>query len=682
MKAILIFPPYWGIASNPHLSLPTLAGFLRPRGIEVEQLDLNIEFLNYLFSEEYLLKISKKLDEKLYQIKYKENFASEQEKENLIISRKLLDFIYKKVQNASYGLKHFKPDVTKSFFTEFVIVEYIAFILSSLYAPSKISFVAWEYETEFIKKNHLTLEGVYKSVYDDKDNLFLDFYHDTLSRHLHRFTDSCLVGISISSCSQVIPAFTLARAIRKFAGDMPIVIGGAMTPYMYDGFFRFSTAFNLIDYVIVGEGELPLLQLMDSLESNKSLLDVSRLIFEENGTVVATQKNDVLEAKNFPMPDFSDYDFSLYFSPKIIIPYLMSRGCYWRNCKFCTLPSSYTGPYREKPIENVISELKILCSRFACRHFDFVDQCISPKRMEELSLAIERERLRISWMGLARCEEGFSKKLLKNAFNSGCRLISWGFESGSQKVLNEMGKGILINNVTKVLESSHSAGIWNHVFVILGFPGETKRDRDMTLEFLLNNEYIDSLNHALFVLEKGSYVYSHPSEFHIIIDNVEPTYCDPSYTFVYQKGTKRSIIFKQFEAKIVSHHFCSHNFEGYDGARMLLFLSVNKKNPLKKFFKEQITNALIRNGYVAIERVDWGLNRGTIWTSSFSLPSYPVRKQFRAGFNIQNCTFVVLENNFVKHLFSMNKQWFLSDTNNLKLLKKLLKIRFLEAKLK
>jgi hypothetical protein len=113
-----------------------------------------------------------------------------------------------------------------------------------------------------------------------------------------------------------------------------------------------------------------------------------------------------------------------------------------------------------------------------------IDDWVRPRRLAALSRELLNLDANIRWSAYARPEKGFTSKLLELAANAGCRLMLWGLESASQHVLNRMGKGTRIDEVSAVLCQAQAAGIANLVFVMFGFPGETLDESETTLAFL------------------------------------------------------------------------------------------------------------------------------------------------------------------------------------------------------
>ncbi len=203
--------------------------------------------------------------------------------------------------------------------------------------------------------------------------------------------------------------------------------------------------------------------------------------------------------------DFSPYPKEDYLSKEMIFPIRSSYGCSYRGCAFCTHHGDIT--YREMELESI--RQTILANKI--KNLFFIDDTIPAKRL--LGLAEMLAPLDVKWW----CQTRPTADLLGSfpeLRNSGLASISFGVESGNQRILDKMKKGTKVAHIGKVLAESHEAGIKNIVFIMFGFPGEDEASFADTMNFLRKNrENIDIVSASVFGLQKGSYVYEHPDEF-------------------------------------------------------------------------------------------------------------------------------------------------------------------------
>jgi hypothetical protein len=166
------------------------------------------------------------------------------------------------------------------------------------------------------------------------------------------------------------------------------------------------------------------------------------------------------------------------------------------------------------------------------RHFALVDEMIHPRRLASLSRALIALGADIRWSAYARPEQGFTPELLGLAAQAGCRLLLWGLESASQRVLELMGKGTRIDEVSAVLRHAHAAGIANLVFVMFGFPGETLAEMEATLAFLdAHAEALAAVSKSRFLLLEGAPMLAEPARFGLT--RVTPRAGDPLMTIAH-----------------------------------------------------------------------------------------------------------------------------------------------------
>lgn len=666
MKVELLFPPAWDVLGTVYPALPLLTGFLRDKGISASPRDINIEVSNAMLSKEYLQIVKKKNDQQIKDIKTNNADSAEDigRLEELIISSKLTDFIIDLIEPAKNALRSKVTDASpiKRYIR---ILEAAGEVISAPYYPSKWSILSSNYISRYTE-GALTLENVYRSVFNDKENIFLDFFREQVVPSLMREQER-IVGISLACHGQLIPGLTLARTIKEVHPKVHLTIGGPMLPYLEGAIFAFPEIFNLIDSAVVGDGELALRDLVYQLDENKNFGAVPNLIYRsKEGDVKWSQYKAVTGSKHHITPDFTDYDLNLYFRSPILLPYLTARGCYWNKCAFCSLNSSYGNSYRPLTVEKVVEDLKKLKEKYQCECFEFVDCVFSPIRLKELSQKIINSDLQIYWDVLARFEPEFSSELFHLAFQAGCRLFSWGLESGSQRVLDKMEKGINILNVASILQQSHEAGIWNNVFVMICFPGETEADFYKSLEFVIQNaEFIDSLEHTWFRLERCSKAFDNPSKYGISIDDYAASTCSLDYKYHSVKGMKHAKkieMFNLFDTETLHLHCHIKNIGGFEGTRIIVFLRYNPKSEFRKMQKKEASKAVrIHQAFKKPNAWKFAVKEKTLWSKRFSLPTHHKDLRFQSGFDPTTNTYVVLPEVFVYYL---NKSHTLGELEN------------------
>ncbi len=203
--------------------------------------------------------------------------------------------------------------------------------------------------------------------------------------------------------------------------------------------------------------------------------------------------------------DFSGFEKKEYFTKDIVYPLRTAVSCPYKRCTFCTHHGNM--PYRMIDLdfirESIIkNKMKKIC---------FIDDDFPIVRIKELGGMLKP--LDIKWWCQLRPVRELIP-LFPMLYESGLRSISFGVESGCQRILDKMEKGTVKKDISDVLKASKDAGMINLVYVMFGLPGETEKEFIETVEFLEENKKnIDLLSLSVFGLQKGSRIYDAPGEF-------------------------------------------------------------------------------------------------------------------------------------------------------------------------
>ncbi len=250
-------------------------------------------------------------------------------------------------------------------------------------------------------------------------------------------------------------------------------------------------------------------------------------------------------AENNPL-DFSAFPEENYLSKERILPIKTSSTCFYKQCTFCTHFAIV--PYKEYDISWLGNTIKKNNAKFIF----IIDDMIAKDRL--LVFAKVCKPLGIQWACQLRPSAdhlGLSKTL----YDGGLRSVSWGVESGSQRILNLMKKGTDVKLIPQVLKESHEAGIQNILYIMFAFPTETKEEYAQTIEFLeKNQENIDLVCTSIFGLQKGAKAYDSPDDFGIInIQENTRTVLEGNISYSVKEGIKNDearVLQKKFQKRI------------------------------------------------------------------------------------------------------------------------------------
>jgi len=323
-----------------------------------------------------------------------------------------------------------------------------------------------------------------------------------------------LVGISLTSADQVIAGFTLASLIREAGLSAHIVLGGKMVTCWRDQLPRAEALWDLFDSAIVYEGEVALLRLTEALDRGTDLSAVPNLMYRHGSEMRVNEFKAPEPVEALPIPDFDGLDLDRYLAPARVLPIWASRGCYWGRCAFCNVGWGESKHFDERCAERVTQEMVSLATAHDVRHFFFADEALSPRMLKSLSAQLIRSGVDLDWTCCARFEPGIKADLLRQMRRAGCRMVLYGLEAGSQRVLDRMHKGTRIANAERILQDGAEAGIWNHIFFFFGFPGETEQEAHETIRFFRANQgVIHSVSTGTFLLERYAQVADDPAAY-------------------------------------------------------------------------------------------------------------------------------------------------------------------------
>jgi hypothetical protein len=172
-------------------------------------------------------------------------------------------------------------------------------------------------------------------------------------------------------------------------------------------------------------------------------------------------------------------------------------------------------------IDKVVETIREYREKYRANFIVFNDETLPSNRAREISLALLREGIDDIYIyTYGRMDEGYTKELLSLMFKAGFRVIFWGLESGCQRVLESMNKGIKVENASRILSDAHEIGMLNFCFVMLGFPGEEKEEAMETFKFLnKHRNYVDLIALNLFTLSETSPIGRSPERWGVVIDN-------------------------------------------------------------------------------------------------------------------------------------------------------------------
>jgi hypothetical protein len=496
--------------------LPSLQGFLKKEGVEeVSIRDLNIEIMDALLSSEQVKKTHAKIIERLSDVTKpfgRENNEAE------VFSR--LEWARDVIEgeNMVHGVEWAKANLRSEGFynldgyvESWKIIDRWLQAFGMLYYPSEISIA-----DNSMRYSVYSSMDVMRASEDELENP----YRELFKEHVLDFIVSeepGLVGISVTATSQVMPAFTLARLLKEVNRDIHITMGGSVFTKLIDNLQDNHTLFELVDSFIVFEGEHALLGLIEQLDGKKNFTKVPNLVYREGNQIRVNKPFHIEDINSLPTPDYDGFPLDQYLSPMRVLPLQGSRGCYWRKCTFCNLHVDNLR-FRLRNLDLVLEDIGKLKEKYNTEFMFFSDECMPVRQLENMSSRLIDDGIDIKWMAGVRFDKGLTKDVLNKARDAGCLKMVFGLESSNKRVLSLMEKGIETEITRNIIDYCLDADIAVHMYVIVGFPSETREEALETLDFVTSNEGFMKSKGAscltcLFELEKHAPIMRDPGKY-------------------------------------------------------------------------------------------------------------------------------------------------------------------------
>src|SRR6202034_1122851 len=186
-----------------------------------------------------------------------------------------------------------------------------------------------------------------------------------------------------------------------------------------------------------------------------------------------------------------DHPWDLYLSPERGINYSPTRGCYWNRCTFCDYglnTDSPTSPWRERKISDVVADLSQAQQKHGIEYVSFAVDVMAPGYLERLSDAMVAANLNLRWSAELRLEKIFSGERCRKMAQSGCVCVSFGMESGNQRILDLIDKGTKVGFMSETMRNFSNARIAVQLMAFSDFPTETPEEKAETVRFIKENQ--------------------------------------------------------------------------------------------------------------------------------------------------------------------------------------------------
>lgn len=341
-----------------------------------------------------------------------------------------------------------------------------------------------------------------------------------------------IIGFSVYSTTKLM-SLELARRIKAKEPDTYIIFGGTECQRRIDGNNLIQQ--DCVDFLFFDEADEALGELIELLVKGGDLSSCKGMAYKKNGLVIDTgYRSPLKNLDSLPFVDFSQFDLCSYKDQDpVVLKIATSRGCP-EQCVYCSTKASVE-KFRTMSGERIFQEIVHQAKSFKkginkdrVLYLFFSDLLLNAnvEVFKEWTARLAEARkegkdlkdINIKWYGQIILRNDMPGELLENVKESGCNILNYGVESGSNKVLKDMKKRINAQGMERAIRQIYEAGIPARGNFMFGFPTETEEDFEQTLQFLeRNGRYMKEIypSRTFCALESFSYLDNHKEEFGI-----------------------------------------------------------------------------------------------------------------------------------------------------------------------
>ena len=359
-----------------------------------------------------------------------------------------------------------------------------------------------------------------------------------------------VVGLTVPFPGTVYGAFRMARRVKALQPRTTVVLGGGYASTELRE-LREPRVFDAVDYVVLDDGEQPLLRLLEHLQTRSLPLlqlmeapasasagtalvrtfhrDGGQVVFAAGPAEAVTPDSDETGA-----PDFSGLPLDRYFAmAEMLNPMhriwssarwnklMLAHGCYWHQCRFCDTQLDYIRRYRATPAITLADRIEAVIAQTGQTGFHFIDEAAPPALLQRLAEELIRRRLTITWWGNIRFEAAFTPELTEVLARSGCVAVTGGLEAAHDRLLRVLNKGLTVEQAGHSARAFAEAGIMVHAYLMYGCPTQTGQETVEALENvrrLFAAGWLHSAYWHRFALTVHSEFFPHASEYGLRVE--------------------------------------------------------------------------------------------------------------------------------------------------------------------
>lgn len=314
-------------------------------------------------------------------------------------------------------------------------------------------------------------------------NLYSQSYDEAIK--LIKLWKPEIVGITAMTVN-IGHGLEMAKKVKQISRKIITIVGGVHATVAPRDVLKDKN----VDYLVIGEGEVVFVKLLESLEKHKSVNRIKGVGYKTKSKLFINKKEDLIkDISKLPISAYDLLDFNKYRAPYTsrhpFMSMIRSRGCPYL-CTFCGVQSVFAHKYRTQKPDRTIEEIKYLIKNFGVKELSFKDSefTLDQNNVEKLCDLLIKAKYDLTWNCNGRVNNVSLKVLIKMK-QAGCQSITYGVESGDEQILKNLKKAITLDQVRQAIKLTKKAGLKAVTNFMIGNPGDTPETIEKTIKFAI-----------------------------------------------------------------------------------------------------------------------------------------------------------------------------------------------------
>jgi len=297
-----------------------------------------------------------------------------------------------------------------------------------------------------------------------------------------------VIGITCPSPT-IKHVFRISEMVKRDLGFNSVIVTGGTHPTILP---KEMLKNPFVDFAVIGEGEITFYELVKAIKEGRTNFEnINGIYYKRGEQILSTPSREfITDLDSIPFPARDLFNLKLHYSPptkavssELSSPIFTSRGCAF-DCIHCVSKSIWKRKVRYRSVENVVAEIEECVNKYNIKELNIFDEnfTLNKSRCLDICQRIIEQKLPIVWVCSSRTDT-IDDELASIMAKAGCKKVSFGLESGSQKILDLMRKQNTVEQGRKAVAIIRKYGIQAHASFMLGNIGETKKTIRETINY-------------------------------------------------------------------------------------------------------------------------------------------------------------------------------------------------------